>query len=139
MQESASLDLMSEAEQPQKSVSVAVLPGQYALLTSQIESDGEARTIAVVMPHPPVAPGMALMVAAELASVHKLVSSWVKPSEQWRVSAADHGVELYVPPPPGDEVGTLMGLDEEGAEALIKALAQALATIRAARQLGEPA
>lgn len=110
-----------------KSVKVAVGAGKYAVLTTDIED----QTVAVVMPHPPMDPELAQAVATELASVYKMVSKWTnEPSDSWSVGAAGEFVEIYVPPAPGDDSGTVIGLDEEDAVSIIQAIAAALVVVR---------
>lgn len=115
-------------------VHVPVGPGKYSVLMTDIEG----HTLAVVMPHPPQEPDLAASIAAELASIHKMIFKWADyPNESWAVNVTGEFVELYVPPAPGEEAGTVMGLSEEEAVSLIQTLADALAVLRAERTLGK--
>lgn len=113
-------------------VRVPVGAGRYAVLTVDIGD----KTLAVVLPHPPLEAEMAGTIKNELADIHKLVTKWCPgpEGENWSVHVVGEYIELFMPPPPGETEGYVMGLDEKETIRLIEGLAQSLAALRAERK-----
>jgi hypothetical protein len=129
---------MQPCEPHEGHVAVPVQAGKYTVLT--VEFLNAECTLAVVVPHPPIEPELASMVAHELATIHKMIAGWAGVPEgdtKWGVHVVGDNVELYVPPPPGEAPGMVMGLDEHETLRLIEGLAQALSQLRAERKLSK--